>query len=186
MVNAPLLIEAVGEAVEQDRAVGRNEDLLADEDFREDAEEFDSYIGFEFYYQVQKVADRVFNLHLERDLAPRRGQGPPVAQDDVADLAHRDAVDDLGWVLDVVVAVAGLCHRALEINVYHFGAASGMARSIASISGAPRAVKCWRRSFCDPLSRFHLWSFEFTARWSHSAQQGWLRFEANRGNRSRG
>lgn len=45
-----------------------NEELFADPDFAYSADAFGPYDVFDFTAQVQTVADRLFNLHLERDV----------------------------------------------------------------------------------------------------------------------
>jgi len=48
-----------------------NDDLVADADFAADAAGFEAYDSLDFEYQVQQVADRIFEIHQERDV---RGQ----------------------------------------------------------------------------------------------------------------
>lgn len=43
-----------------------NQDLLDDEEFEADANDFSPYEHDSFYYQVQTVADRIFNIHMAR------------------------------------------------------------------------------------------------------------------------
>jgi len=43
-----------------------NDDLVADEDFAEGVPDYSNYEGFDFYYQVQQVADRIFTIHQDR------------------------------------------------------------------------------------------------------------------------
>ncbi len=39
------------------------------------------------------------------------------------------------------------CHQALEINPYHFGAATGMAQCHLQLGNRPAALQCFRRAF---------------------------------------
>jgi hypothetical protein len=45
-----------------------NDDLLDDPNFAESAEGFHSYDGYEFEYQAQQVADRIFAIHMAREV----------------------------------------------------------------------------------------------------------------------